>query len=836
MEYKFTNSSETAISIANEIAGELGHKYVGTEHLLYGLVKEGTGIANKVLGNQNVTPEAVIEKIEELVGRGEAGVEATLGFTPRTKRVIENAFREAKKLGSDYIGTEHILIGIMREGDSIAVRIMLDLSVNPQKLYNEIVKVINDYEAGEEASKVKEGKSNSTSFNSTPTLNQFGSDLTKDAMEGKLDPVIGRKNEIERVIQILSRRTKNNPCLIGEPGVGKTAVVEGLAEKIVAGDVPETLKNKRVVTVDISGMVAGAKYRGDFEERIKKSLKEVKKVGDVILFIDEIHTIVGAGSAEGAIDAANILKPLLARGEVQVIGATTMNEYRKYIEKDSALERRFQPITVEEPSEEDTINILYGLRDKYEAHHNVKITDEAIRAAVKLSARYINDRFLPDKAIDLIDEASSKAKLKVYTQPEELKKLEEEIESLQTEKEEAIQVQDFEKAAKLRDKEHKEKEALEEKIKEWKDKNSKNVKNITEEDIAEVISNSTGIPVSKISQDENSRLKNLEKILHERVIGQEEAVSSVAKSIKRSRVGLKDPNRPIGSFIFLGPTGVGKTELSKALAESLFGDENSMIRVDMSEYMEQHSTSKMIGSPPGYVGFDEAGGLTEKIRRKPYSVILFDEIEKAHPDVMNMLLQILEDGRLTDSHGRTVNFKDSVIIMTSNVGARLITEKKSLGFIASEPLAPLVKGGISEGQGGFAPMPNKEHEAIKKEVLAELKKQFRPEFINRVDEIIVFHKLARTEIEKIADIMIDKVAQRVKEQDIILQIDKTAKDLIIKKGTDDNYGARPLRRAIQTLLEDKLAEEILDGALKPGDTAKVAAKDDKVEVKVKLKK
>ena len=836
MEYKFTNSSETAISIANEIAGELGHKYVGTEHLLYGLVKEGTGIANKVLGNQNVTPEAVIEKIEELVGRGEAGVEATLGFTPRTKRVIENAFREAKKLGSDYIGTEHILIGIMREGDSIAVRIMLDLSVNPQKLYNEIVKVINDYEAGEEASKVKEGKSNSTSFNSTPTLNQFGSDLTKDAMEGKLDPVIGRKNEIERVIQILSRRTKNNPCLIGEPGVGKTAVVEGLAEKIVAGDVPETLKNKRVVTVDISGMVAGAKYRGDFEERIKKSLKEVKKVGDVILFIDEIHTIVGAGSAEGAIDAANILKPLLARGEVQVIGATTMNEYRKYIEKDSALERRFQPITVEEPSEEDTINILYGLRDKYEAHHNVKITDEAIRAAVKLSARYINDRFLPDKAIDLIDEASSKAKLKVYTQPEELKKLEEEIESLQTEKEEAIQVQDFEKAAKLRDKEHKEKEALEEKIKEWKDKNSKNVKNITEEDIAEVISNSTGIPVSKISQDENSRLKNLEKILHERVIGQEEAVSSVAKSIKRSRVGLKDPNRPIGSFIFLGPTGVGKTELSKALAESLFGDENSMIRVDMSEYMEQHSTSKMIGSPPGYVGFDEAGGLTEKIRRKPYSVILFDEIEKAHPDVMNMLLQILEDGRLTDSHGRTVNFKDSVIIMTSNVGARLITEKKSLGFIASEPLAPLVKGGISEGQGGFAPMPNKEHEAIKKEVLAELKKQFRPEFINRVDEIIVFHKLARTEIEKIADIMIDKVAQRVKEQDIILQIDKTAKDLIIKKGTDDNYGARPLRRAIQTLLEDKLAEEILEGNLKLGDEAKVVAKEDKIEVKVKAKK
>jgi len=643
-------------------------------------------------------------------------------------------------------------------------------------------------------------------------------------MEGKLDPVIGRKNEIERVIQILSRRTKNNPCLIGEPGVGKTAVVEGLAEKIVAGDIPETLKNKRVVTVDISGMVAGAKYRGDFEERIKKSLKEVRKAGDVILFIDEIHTIVGAGSAEGAIDAANILKPLLARGEVQVIGATTLNEYRKYIEKDSSLERRFQPITVDEPSEADAINILYGLRDKYEAHHNVKITDEAIKAAVRLSARYINDRLLPDKAIDLIDEASSKAKLKVYTEPEELKKLEGEIDSLQNEKEEAIQVQDFEKAAKFRDKEHKAKEELEQKRKEWEEKNSKNIKNITEEDIAEVIASSTGIPVSRISQDENSRLRNLEKTLHERVIGQEEAVSSVAKAIKRSRVGLKDPNRPIGSFIFLGPTGVGKTELSKALAESLFGDENSMIRVDMSEYMEQHSSSKMIGSPPGYVGFDEAGGLTEKIRRKPYSVILFDEIEKAHPDVMNMLLQILEDGRLTDSHGRTVNFKDTVIIMTSNVGARLITEKKSLGFSSN---------GVGVGAEGDH---NNEYELVKKDVLAELKKEFRPEFINRVDEIIVFHKLTGAETEKIADIMIDKVAKRMKEQDIELLIDKTAKDLIIKNGTDDNYGARPLRRAIQTLLEDKLAEEILDGAVKSGDSAKVTAKDGKIEVKAKVKK
>ncbi|MCL2341905.1 MAG: ATP-dependent Clp protease ATP-binding subunit [Firmicutes bacterium] len=659
-------------------------------------------------------------------------------------------------------------------------------------------------------------------------------------MNGKLDPVIGRKNEIERVIQILSRRTKNNPCLIGEPGVGKTAVVEGLAQKITDGDVPETLKNKRLVTVDISGMVAGAKYRGDFEERIKKSLKEVKKVGDVILFIDEIHTIIGAGSAEGAIDAANILKPLLARGEVQVIGATTMNEYRKYIEKDSALERRFQPIIVNEPSEEDTINILYGLRDKYEAHHNVKITDEAIKAAVKLSARYINDRFLPDKAIDLIDEASSKAKLKIYTEPETLKKLEEEIDVLQKEKEEAIKVQDFEKAAKLRDKEHKEKLELEKKREEWKEKNSKNVKDITEEDIAEVIANSTGIPVSKISQDENSRLRNLEKTLHERVIGQEEAVASCAKAIKRSRVGLKDPNRPIGSFIFLGPTGVGKTELAKALAESLFGNDNSMIRVDMSEYMEQYSTSKMIGSPPGYVGFDEAGGLTEKIRRKPYAVILFDEIEKAHPDVMNMLLQILEDGRLTDSHGRVVNFKDTVIIMTSNVGARLITENKTLGFssvgVAPEALAPAAIGGMSRSdRGDLLQRHSSEYERTKKEVIAELKKQFRPEFINRVDEIIVFHKLTNAEIEQIADIMTDKIAKRIKEQGIELIIDKTAKELIIKNGTDDNYGARPLRRALQTLLEDKLAEEILDGTLKPGDSAKVVAKGDKLELKIKAR-
>ena len=814
MTYKFTERAKLALEIANDIATELGHNYVGTEHLLYGLAKEGSGVASKVLENQNVNPENIIEKIEELVGVGEERAGGTIGLTPRTKRVIENAFKEAKRLGSDFIGTEHLLIGIMREGDSIAVRIMLDLNINSQKLYNEIVSVINEYETNEGG---KEEKINKTSYNSTTTLNQYGSDLTKAAIEGKLDPVIGRNKEIERIIQILSRRTKNNPCLIGEPGVGKTAVVEGLAEEIVSGNVPENLKNKRVVTLDISGMVAGAKYRGDFEERIKKCLKEVKKAGDVILFIDEIHTIVGAGAAEGAIDAANILKPLLARGEVQIVGATTLNEYRKHIEKDSALERRFQPIQVNEPSVEDTIKILKGIRDKYEAHHNVKITDEALIAAAKLSSRYITDRYLPDKAIDLIDEASSKAKLKTYTEPDIIKKLEEKVEKICKEKEEAVQVQDFEKAAELRDKEHKEKEKLEKEKQKWNDKNIKSVRNITSEDIAEVISNWTGIPAKQISQDENERLKNFEKLLHERVIGQNDAVISVAKAIKRGRVGLKDPKRPIGSFLFLGPTGVGKTELSKALAESLFGDENAMIRVDMSEYMEAHSTSKMIGSPPGYVGYDEGGQLTEKIRRNPYSVILFDEIEKAHPDVLNMLLQILEDGRLTDSHGRVVDFKNTVIIMTSNVGARLITDKKSLGFVNESNTS-------------------KEHETIKKEIMGELKHTFRPEFINRIDEIIVFHKLTENELGQIADIMLKQVVERIKEQNIDIEIDETAKLFVIKRGTDSVYGARPLRRAIQSNIEDKLAEEILEGNLKPGSKAKLLAKDDKLEIEIKKKK
>ena len=814
MVYKFTKRAEKALEYAGDLAQGFGHNYIGTEHILYGLVKEGSGVASQVLNMQKITAENVVEEIEVLIGKGDKSQNrGEIGFTPRSKRVIENAFLEARKLGSEFIGTEHLLIGIMREGDSVAVRIMMDLNVNPQKLYNEIVKVINEDENAGVSDKQPKGKARG-SYNQTPTLNQYGTDLTKKATEGKLDPVIGRKDEIQRVIQILSRRTKNNPCLIGEPGVGKTAVAEGLAERIIAEDVPEMLKNKRVVSLDIASMIAGAKYRGDFEERIKKCLEEVKKAGDVILFIDEVHTIVGAGSAEGAVDAANILKPLLARGEVQVIGATTLNEYRKYIEKDSALERRFSPVTVGEPTNEETIEILKGIRDRYEAHHNVKITDEAIKAAVELSTRYINDRFLPDKAIDLVDEAASRVKMRTYTQPDTLKKLEEEISAMNKEKDDAIKVQDFEKAAGLRDKINVEKEKLQKEKEKWESKNTKSVTTLTEEDIAEVVASWTGVPVKKLTQTENEKLRNLEQTLHQRVIGQNEAVDAVAKAIRRGRVGLKDPNRPIGSFLFLGPTGVGKTELSKALAESLFGNEDAMIRIDMSEYMEGHSVSKLIGSPPGYVGFDEGGQLTEKIRRKPYSVILFDEIEKAHPDVMNMLLQILDDGRLTDAQGRTVNFKNTVIIMTSNIGARLITDKTTLGFSAKDKK--------DESQ--------KEYETIKKDVMGELKKQFRPEFINRIDEIIVFHKLNDEDIKQIIDIMLNQVTKRMEEKGYRLEIDNSVKELIAKKGVDTDYGARPLKRAIQNILEDKIAEEILDGNIKPNKKAVIKAEDDKIVI------
>ena len=805
MIYKFTNKAKEVIGIANDISVELGHKYIGPEHILYGLAEEREGIASKVLINKGITGEKIIKKIEEILGR-EKEIKETLGFTPRSKRVLENAFLEAKRIGYNFIGTEHLLLAIMKEEECIAMRIISELNVEIPKIYNEIAKVINEEETDNEISRdLKRGRGSSTI---TTTLNQFGEDITEKAEDGKFDNIIGREKEIERIIQILSRRTKNNPCLIGEPGVGKTAIVEGLAEKIVKGEVPENLKEKRIVSMDISGMVAGAKYRGDFEERIKKALAEVKKAGDVILFIDEIHTIVGAGAAEGAIDAANILKPLLARGEIQLIGATTIEEYRKYIEKDSALERRFSPINVGEPTENETVEIIKGIRDKYEAHHNVQITDEAINSAVKLSVRYITDRFLPDKAIDLIDEASSQVRMKIFTEPDEIKTLEEKIDTALREKEDAIYNQDFEKAAEIRDKEKQMKDALEKELNKWRKRKNKDITEITEDNIADVISKWTGIPAQKLTEDDNEKLKHLEEKLHERVIGQDEAVEAVAKAIRRGRLGLKNPKRPIGSFLFLGPTGVGKTELSKALAEILFENENSIIRLDMSEYMEPYSVSKLIGSPPGYVGFESGGQLTEKIRRKPYSVVLFDEIEKAHPDVMNLLLQILEDGHLTDSQGREVNFKNTVIIMTSNIGARHITEKKSLGFESN---------GIKLNDEEISKESRREYEETKKEVMKELKHELRPEFINRIDEIIVVHKLSDTDIKKIAQIMLKQVENRLKEQKYNIEIDSSVVNTILEQGIDKNFGARPLRRAIQNLVEDRISKEILDGNLQKNE-------------------
>ena len=799
MDYKFTKSANKALELASEIAIKLGHNYVGTEHLLYGLAEEKTGVAGRALERQDITPEKILDDIEELIGKNEDGIDKTLGFTPRSKKVFENAFKESKKIDSDYIGTEHILVGIIRETDSIAARIISDLGIDIQIMYNEIMQLLDEQDFSNDKNIKNTDSKGKGSYSHTSVLNQYSVDLTIEAKKGKLDNIVGRNREIERVIQILTRRTKNNPCLIGEPGVGKTSIAEGLAEKIVSDDVPEMLKNKRVVSLDISSMVAGAKYRGDFEDRIKKSLNEVRKVKDVILFIDEIHTIVGAGAAEGAIDAANILKPLLSRGEIQVIGATTINEYRKYIEKDAALERRFSSVMVEEPSTQDTVLILKGIRDKYELHHNVRITDEALEEAVLLSSRYINDRFLPDKAIDIIDEAASMTRMKKYTLPERIKNLEEEISITKKAKEDAINIQNFEEAAMLRDKEEKQKMKIDEEKEKWNEKNIKAVTDITKEDIANIISTWTSIPVQKITQDENEKLRNLEESLHKRVVGQNEAIEAVAKAIRRGRVGLKDPNRPIGSFLFLGPTGVGKTETAKALTVELFGNENAMIRLDMSEFMEGHSVAKLIGAPPGYVGFDEGGQLTEKVRRKPYSVILFDEIEKAHPDVMNILLQVLEDGRLTDSTGRTVDFKNTVIILTSNIGASLINKKKTLGFTEK----------VKEEQ-------QREYEDIKKEVMAEVKRNLKPEFINRIDEIIVFHKLNDKEIEKIIELLLIQVEKRLSDNGYNINIDRKVIEEIKKQGYDKNYGARPLRRSIQTLVEDKIAEEILAGTLRIG--------------------
>jgi len=802
---RFTQKAMQALNFAKECSLALGHNYIGTEHLLWGLVKEGSGIAAGVLMTSGVTEQKVMESILSIVGKGD-GNQPVIGYTPRTKRVMELSYAETRRMGQNYIGTEHLLMGILREGESIAVRILLEMGIDISKLYENIITMLQE----DTPAAVAAGKPRAEDIE-TPTLDSYGRDLTLMAKDGKIDPVIGRDREIERIIQILSRRTKNNPCLIGEPGVGKTAICEGLAQKIIEGNVPEILKDKRVVTLDLSSMVAGAKYRGEFEDRLKKSIEEIRNAGNVILFIDELHTIVGAGAAEGAIDASNILKPLLARGEIQVIGATTMDEYRKYIEKDAALERRFQPIKIGEPTEDEAIEILKGIRDKYEAHHNVKITDNALEAAVRLSIRYITDRYLPDKAIDLIDEAASKVRLKSFTAPPALKELEQKIEEIHKMKEDAIVSQEFEKAASLRDEENKLKEEMNRRKEEWKKQNQTQTQMVTEEEIAEIVGSWTGIPVSRLAQEETEKLKNLEVILHERIIGQDEAVSAVSKAIRRGRVGLKDPKRPVGSFIFLGPTGVGKTELSKALAEALFGDESHMIRIDMSEYMEKHSVSRLVGSPPGYVGYDEGGQLTEKVRRKPYAVILFDEIEKAHPDVFNILLQILEDGRLTDSTGRVVDFRNTVIIMTSNVGARDIVEPKRLGFGAAV---------VNEAR---------DYEDMKKNVMNELKRTFRPEFLNRVDELIVFHPLTQENINNIAGLMLNEVAQRLKTINIKLLAEDNVKAYLAEKGYDKVYGARPLRRMIQNMVEDRLAEKMLDGEIKEGDTVELQVSDGSLE-------
>ncbi len=795
----FTEKANKALNLAIESAEEMRHNYVGTEHILYGLVKEGSGVAATALNECGVTEDALREKLESINGTMSLVELTPDDFTPRTKRVLRAAVIISSKTGYTYVGTEHLLLAILSESDSYAVAFLEELGVSVERLAQAVSKGMqggaDDGFGGFENESAPNGSQKGGS-----ALDKFGRDLTQAAKNGEIDPVIGREKEIQRVIQILSRRTKNNPVLIGEPGVGKTAVAEGLALEIAKGNVPEILKDKRVVSLDLTGMVAGAKYRGDFEERIKAAIDEVKKSKNTILFIDELHTIVGAGAAEGSADAANILKPSLARGDFQVIGATTLNEYRKYIEKDAALERRFQPVKVGEPTPEQAVQILKGLRDSYEAHHKVKITDEAINAAVTLSSRYIADRYLPDKAIDLIDEGASKVRLASLTSPDNVKELEDEIADYEKEKASAINEQDFERAARLRDEQKELQTKLDDAKKKWQEQQKGNSGEVTAEDIAKIVSEWTGIPVVQLTKEESERLLNMENVLHERVIGQSEAVTAIAKAIRRGRVGLKDPKRPVGSFIFLGPTGVGKTELCKALAEAMFGDENAMLRLDMSEYMEKHTVSKLIGSPPGYVGFEEGGQLTEKVRRKPYSVVLFDEIEKAHPDVFNMLLQILEDGRLTDSQGRTVDFKNTIIIMTSNVGARLITEKQSsLGFNSENENAE-----------------ENEKKDIKELVTGELRKVFRPEFLNRVDDIIVFNKLNKDEIKQIAVKMLKTLENRLDKMNIKISFTDNAVSEIADKGFDENYGARPLRRAIQNEIEDPLSEQMLEGKVKDG--------------------
>ncbi|BFL38813.1 ATP-dependent Clp protease ATP-binding subunit [Agathobaculum sp. NSJ-28] len=805
---RFTERAQKALTLAQEAAGSFGHSYIGSEHLLLGLLREGGGPAAKALAAAGVTEDALVKQIEDLSGRGAPDSAAPQGMTPRTKRIIELSLQSAGQMGTNYVGTEHLLLGILREGQNVALTALANLKVTPQTLAEKLSETLGGAQQGGFAEAGATGGASDKD-----ALTQFGRDLTAAAREGKLDPVIGRAKEIQRVIQILSRRTKNNPALIGDPGVGKTAVVEGLAQKIVAGDVPETLKNKRVISLDLTGMIAGTKYRGEFEERIKKVIEELTAKKDTILFVDEMHMLMGAGAAEGAADAANILKPALSRGEVQVIGATTLDEYRKNIEKDAALERRFQPVQIDEPTPEDAVEILKGLRDRYEAHHRIKIPDEAIDAAVKLSVRYVTGRYLPDKAIDVIDEACSRVRLSTLTAPPDLKALEDEIAAVAAKKEEAVKSQDFENAAKLRDEEKQKREALEARKKEWSEQQTKTHGAVTADDIAAVISGWTGVPVAQLTEDEGQRLLHLEDTLHQRVIGQDEAVTAVAKAIRRSRVGLRDPKRPIGSFLFLGPTGVGKTELSKALAEAMFGDENAMIRIDMSEYMEKHAVSRMIGSPPGYVGYDEGGQLSEKVRRHPYSVVLFDEIEKAHPDVFNILLQILEDGVLTDGQGRHIDFKNTIIIMTSNIGAQKITghTRKSLGFAAD---------GASDAERTF--------EQIREDVLGELKNAVRPEFLNRIDDIIVFNRLTEEEIAQIADGMLRQVAERMQDMQIVMDWTDAAKKHLAKAGFDPIYGARPLRRAVTNEVEDLVAEQSLEGRIKAGDHVTLDVADDRL--------
>ena len=804
MAERYTSQAKEAIRCAEMAAGELSQNYVGTEHILLGLVQEGSGVAARILENNGITEEKILNLIDQLiVSNYNIALEGKQNYSPLAIGVLQSAYREATRYKSALIGTEHILIAIIKDSACIAHKLLLTMNINIQKIYMEILSAMGE---DTERRDNYEKKSNKSGTLSTPTLDKYSRDLTDLAREGRLDPVIGRDNETNRVMQILSRRTKNNPVLIGEPGVGKTAVVEGLAERIVSKEVPDTLLDKRLVTLDLPAMIAGSKYRGEFEERIKKVINEVLNAGNVLLFLDELHTIIGAGGAEGAVDASNILKPLLARGELQLIGATTVDEYRKHIEKDSALERRFQPIMVEEPSLEDATKILLGLKHKYEEHHAVSITDRAIESAVKLSKRYISDRFLPDKAIDLVDEAASKTRISNYMEPEKIKEIKAEIDKMEKEKEDAVGAEEFERAGEIKEKQERLKEK-QDKIREKWIEDKKNRKLVVDEDeIADVVALWTKIPVKKITENDSQRLNNLEKVLHERVVGQDEAVSAVARAIRRGRVGLKDPKRPIGSFLFLGPTGVGKTELSKALAYSIFGSENALIRVDMSEYMEKHSVSRMVGSPPGYVGYEEGGQLSEKVRRNPYSVILFDEIEKAHPDVFNILLQVLDDGHITDSSGRMIDFKNTVIILTSNAGAQRIIEPKQLGFASNSD-------------------DKKDYSDMKNSVMEEVKQMFKPEFLNRIDETIVFHQLTKEDLKEILDILLKEINSRLDEQmQMNLRLTDKAKEFLIDKGYDKKCGARPLKRALQNEIEDRLAEQILFGNIKQGDKIKIDCK------------